>query len=123
MIPIVGRWTAETPGTISLGQGVVSYEPPPQAIGRGRFDKAVDHVRLSYTEWDAQCTGFSTDNADFNALLARSVQDLRLLSQREGDDAWALVADDGASTARRVAEPRDALEARPALCALRLATK
>ena len=28
MIPIVGRWTAETPGTISLGQGIVSYSPP-----------------------------------------------------------------------------------------------
>lgn len=30
VIPIVGRWTAETPGTISLGQGIVSYGPPPE---------------------------------------------------------------------------------------------
>ena len=36
VIPIVGRWTAETPGTISLGQGVVSYEPPPEAIAAAR---------------------------------------------------------------------------------------
>lgn len=36
VIPIVGRWTAETPGTISLGQGVVSYEPPPEAIEAAR---------------------------------------------------------------------------------------
>ena len=28
VIPIVGRWIAETPGTISLGQGIVSYGPP-----------------------------------------------------------------------------------------------
>jgi glycogen debranching enzyme len=63
-------------------------EPPPQPIGQGRFDRAVDHVRLSYTEWDAQCTAFTTDNPEFNALLSRSVQDLRLLSQREGDDAY-----------------------------------
>lgn len=28
VIPIVGRWIAETPGTISLGQGIVSYLPP-----------------------------------------------------------------------------------------------
>ncbi len=28
IIPIVARWTRETPGTISLGQGVVHYEPP-----------------------------------------------------------------------------------------------
>lgn len=30
IIPIVGQWVRETPGTISLGQGVVSYDPPPQ---------------------------------------------------------------------------------------------
>ena len=32
VIPIVGRWTAETPGTISLGQGIVSYAPPPAVL-------------------------------------------------------------------------------------------
>ena len=29
MIPIVGDWIAQHPGTISLGQGVVHYPPPP----------------------------------------------------------------------------------------------
>jgi aspartate/methionine/tyrosine aminotransferase len=45
VIPIVGRWTAETPGTISLGQGVVSYEPPPQATEAARRfgGKLTDH--------------------------------------------------------------------------------
>ena len=32
VIPIVGRWTAETPGTISLGQGIVSYGPPSEVL-------------------------------------------------------------------------------------------
>jgi aspartate/methionine/tyrosine aminotransferase len=32
IIPVVSRWIAETPGTISLGQGVVSYGPPDAAI-------------------------------------------------------------------------------------------
>jgi len=32
VIPIVGRWTTETPGTISLGQGIVSYGPPPAVL-------------------------------------------------------------------------------------------
>ena len=32
VIPVVGRWIAETPGTISLGQGIVSWGPPPQAL-------------------------------------------------------------------------------------------
>ena len=36
VIPIVGRWIAETPGTISLGQGVVSYGPPPEAVEAAR---------------------------------------------------------------------------------------
>jgi len=45
VIPIVGRWTAETPGTISLGQGVVSYEPPPEAVEAARKfgGKLTDH--------------------------------------------------------------------------------
>lgn len=30
IIPIVGQWVRETPGTISLGQGIVYYGPPPQ---------------------------------------------------------------------------------------------
>ena len=29
VIPIVGQWIRETPGTISLGQGVVYFNPPP----------------------------------------------------------------------------------------------
>ena len=29
---VVGAWIAETPGTISLGQGVVSWGPPREAI-------------------------------------------------------------------------------------------
>ncbi len=32
IIPIVGEWIRQTPGTISLGQGMVSYGPPPEAI-------------------------------------------------------------------------------------------
>jgi len=32
IIPTVAGWIAETPGTISLGQGVVHYGPPPEAL-------------------------------------------------------------------------------------------
>lgn len=32
MVPLVSRWTAETPGTLSLGQGVVSWRPPQEAL-------------------------------------------------------------------------------------------
>lgn len=34
VIPIVGELIRQHPGTISLGQGVVSYGPPPQAISQ-----------------------------------------------------------------------------------------
>ena len=34
IIPIIGRLIAETPGTISLGQGIVAYGPPPEAMAR-----------------------------------------------------------------------------------------
>jgi aspartate/methionine/tyrosine aminotransferase len=36
VIPIIGRLTAEIPGTISLGQGVVSFGPPAEAIDAAR---------------------------------------------------------------------------------------
>ncbi len=32
IIAVVSRWVAETPGTVSLGQGVVSYGPPDAAV-------------------------------------------------------------------------------------------
>ncbi|MFM6062745.1 MAG: pyridoxal phosphate-dependent aminotransferase, partial [Microcystis panniformis] len=32
IIPVVGQLIKANPGTISLGQGVVSYDPPQQAI-------------------------------------------------------------------------------------------
>jgi aspartate/methionine/tyrosine aminotransferase len=32
IIPIVGEWIRQTPGTISLGQGMVAYGPPPEAL-------------------------------------------------------------------------------------------
>jgi aspartate/methionine/tyrosine aminotransferase len=34
IIPVVGEWIRQRPGTISLGQGVVHYSPPQQAIAR-----------------------------------------------------------------------------------------
>lgn len=32
IIPILGGWIRQSPGTISLGQGMVSYGPPPEAL-------------------------------------------------------------------------------------------
>ncbi|ODS52199.1 MAG: aspartate aminotransferase [Acidobacteria bacterium SCN 69-37] len=45
VIPVVGRWIAATPGTVSLGQGIVSYGPPPEVLDAvQRFGGAIaDH--------------------------------------------------------------------------------
>ena len=32
IIPILGEWIRQSPGTISLGQGIVGYGPPPEAL-------------------------------------------------------------------------------------------
>ncbi|MEO7270806.1 MAG: pyridoxal phosphate-dependent aminotransferase [Vicinamibacterales bacterium] len=51
VIPIVGRWIAETPGTISLGQGVVSYGPPPEAVAASqRFGSTLSDHRYGPVE-------------------------------------------------------------------------
>jgi len=51
VIPIVGRWIAETPGTISLGQGVVSYGPPPEALAAARrFPESSDDHKYGPVE-------------------------------------------------------------------------
>ncbi|WP_421656984.1 hypothetical protein [Leptothermofonsia sp. ETS-13] len=34
IIPVIGELIRQHPGTISLGQGVVSYGPPPEAIAQ-----------------------------------------------------------------------------------------
>ena len=44
IIPIVGQWISENPGTISLGQGIVWYGPPPEIEqGIAEFSKNPDN--------------------------------------------------------------------------------
>jgi aspartate/methionine/tyrosine aminotransferase len=45
VIPIVAQWIRATPGTISLGQGIVSYGPPPESLEamRGFGERLEDH--------------------------------------------------------------------------------
>jgi aspartate/methionine/tyrosine aminotransferase len=51
VIPIISRWTAETPGTISLGQGIVAYGPPPEAVEAAhRFGATLDDHRYGPVE-------------------------------------------------------------------------
>ncbi len=45
VIPILGDWIRANPGTISLGQGIVSYGPPPGALDAARAfgSRLADH--------------------------------------------------------------------------------
>jgi aspartate/methionine/tyrosine aminotransferase len=46
IIPVIGEWTRNTPGTLSLGQGMVSYPPPQAALEaiRGFGSRPDEHL-------------------------------------------------------------------------------
>ncbi len=51
VIPIVARWIRENPGTISLGQGIVSYGPPEACLDvLRRFGRRIDDHRYGPVE-------------------------------------------------------------------------
>jgi aspartate/methionine/tyrosine aminotransferase len=51
VIPIIGQWMAESPGTISLGQGMVGYGPPHEAIAAAHaFPSSPDDHRYGPVE-------------------------------------------------------------------------
>lgn len=51
VIPIVSQWMAETPGTISLGQGMVAYGPPDAAmVAAQQFPQSNDEHRYGRVE-------------------------------------------------------------------------
>jgi aspartate/methionine/tyrosine aminotransferase len=55
IIPIVSRYIAETPGTISLGQGLVSWGPPPEALEAARaFGGDVEQHRYGAVEGEPE---------------------------------------------------------------------
>src|SRR6476646_2999758 len=64
IIPVIGRLIRQTPGTISLGQGVVHYGPPPEVV-------AAVHAALERTS-----THEYPDGAGLTALLARITKKL-----------------------------------------------
>src|SRR2546423_8555808 len=65
IVPVVGDWIRQTPGTISLGQGVVHYGPPPTALDAARAALA-----------DPDTHGYQ-DGAGSPALLSAIEQKLR----------------------------------------------
>jgi aspartate/methionine/tyrosine aminotransferase len=66
IVPIIGDLIRQTPGTISLGQGVVHYGPPPQAI---------DAVRSALARGETHDYG---EGAGVRALVDRIAVKLRV---------------------------------------------
>src|SRR6185436_13527109 len=51
VIPTVQRWVRATPGTISFGQGIISYAPPPEVLAAARrFGDDVESHRYGPVE-------------------------------------------------------------------------
>ena len=73
VIPIISRWTAETPGTISLGQGIVAYGPPPEAVDAARrFGGSMDDHRYGPVEGQpALVDALETKLLDENGIRVR----------------------------------------------------
>ncbi|MUH01227.1 pyridoxal phosphate-dependent aminotransferase [Scytonema sp. UIC 10036] len=68
IIPVIGELIGNNPGTISLGQGVVSYSPPPEAIEllpkflsepNNNLYKAVEGIPLLLTALKAKLEAFN----------------------------------------------------------------
>lgn len=68
IIPVVGELIKNSPGTISLGQGVVHYSPPPEALEMlpkflaepvNHLYKAVEGIPLLLTALAAKLSGFN----------------------------------------------------------------
>ena len=76
VIPIVGRWTAETPGTISLGQGIVSYGPPPKVMQAvAAFGSTLGEHRYGPVEGSAELVGLIEAKLARGELLAVAATD------------------------------------------------
>lgn len=73
VIPIVGRWIAETPDTISLGQGIVSYGPPPEVLDAVRaFGRTLSDHRYGPVEGlPALVDAIERKLADENGITVR----------------------------------------------------
>jgi len=87
IIPIIGRMIRQTPGTISLGQGVVHYGPPPQVADAVRAALS----RVSTHEYN--------DGAGIPALVQRIAKKLAAENQIDVSRGSRIMVTAGANMA------------------------
>lgn len=70
IIPVVGELIKNSPGTISLGQGVVYYGPPPEAIEilPKFFKDSTNHLYKAVTGIPELMTALTTKLSTFNGI-------------------------------------------------------
>jgi len=67
---------------VMVSQGDLQPDLPHTIGDESSLDTAFGDMRESYREWEESCTEISTDDEIVNAVLKRSLHDLRLLSDR-----------------------------------------
>ncbi len=84
MIPVVGEWISQHPGTISLAQGVVHYAPPPEVaaavieaakdgrVNRYGFVRGVDELLEQIASKVSTTNGISMDRGNCAIVTAGS---------------------------------------------------
>jgi aspartate/methionine/tyrosine aminotransferase len=87
IVPVIGRMIRETPGTISLGQGVVHYGPPAEAVAAARDALSSAEV-YEYG-----------DGAGRASLVARIGRKLREENGVDVADGWRVMVTAGANMA------------------------
>ena len=79
-----GQYTSVT-CEVLVCQGDLRPELPHANGDVSSLDSAFGHMRESYRAWEETCTEISTDDEIVNAVLKRSLHDLRLLSDHVAD--------------------------------------
>jgi aspartate/methionine/tyrosine aminotransferase len=88
VIPIVGRWIRETPGTVSLGQGVVSWGPPQEALDALRtFGRAAEAHRYGAVEGESALVDAIVEKLEVENGI-RVAPDARLVVTAGGNMAF-----------------------------------
>ena len=90
IIPVVAELIRDNPGTISLGQGVVNYAPPPQALAAINAFGAdpANHKYQSAAGLSALVAALTQKLADENGVVVGAAQGNRLMVTAGGNQAF-----------------------------------
>ena len=94
IIPVIAQLIRENPGTISLGQGVVNYAPPPQALAAiATFgDDPANHKYQAAGGMPALVDALARKLAAENGVIVGAAHGNRLMATAGGNQAFFNIA-------------------------------